>query len=98
MGRVGVVDGAGTGPPGGTGKRGTAQDTSPSTPTIMAVQRTKRENTAMVLLLLEALGALLILVFIVWWTMFSGRKNGELKTDAKPGAESAAPAKTDESL
>ena len=33
----------------------------------------------MALLLLEALGALLILVFIVWWTMFSGRKKGELK-------------------
>lgn len=33
----------------------------------------------MVLLLLEALGALLLLIFIVWWTMFSGRKNGELK-------------------
>ncbi len=31
----------------------------------------------MVLILLEALGALLILVLIVWWTMFSGRKNGE---------------------
>ena len=33
----------------------------------------------MSLLLLEALGALVLLVFIVWWTMFSGRKNGELK-------------------
>ena len=33
----------------------------------------------MTLLLLEALGALLIFVFIVWWTMFSGRKKGELK-------------------
>ena len=33
----------------------------------------------MSLVLLEALGALLMLVFIVWWTMFSGRKNGELK-------------------
>ena len=32
----------------------------------------------MSLLLLEALGALVLLVFIVWWTMFSGRKNGEL--------------------
>lgn len=31
----------------------------------------------MVLLLLEALAALVILVLIVWWTMFSGRKNGE---------------------
>jgi ABC-type transporter Mla subunit MlaD len=28
-------------------------------------------------ILLEALGALLILVFIVWWTMFSGRRGGE---------------------
>jgi hypothetical protein len=36
----------------------------------------------MVLLLLEALGALVLLVFIVWWTMFSGRQNGELKGDA----------------
>jgi len=33
------------------------------------------------LLLLEALGALVLLVFIVWWTMFSGRKGGE------PGAK-----------
>jgi hypothetical protein len=29
------------------------------------------------LILLEALGALAILVFLVWWTMFSGRKGGE---------------------
>lgn len=28
-------------------------------------------------ILLEALLALLILVFIVWWTMFSGRSKGE---------------------
>jgi hypothetical protein len=31
----------------------------------------------MLLLLLEALGALALLVFIVWWTMFSGRHRGE---------------------
>jgi hypothetical protein len=30
------------------------------------------------LLLLEALGALVVLLLIVWWTMFSGRQNGEL--------------------
>ena len=29
------------------------------------------------LILLEALGALVVLVLIVWWTMFSGRRNGE---------------------
>ncbi len=44
----------------------------------------------MALLLLEALGALLILVFIVWWTMFSGRKNGELK-DSQPEADARKP-------
>ncbi len=37
----------------------------------------------MTLLILEALGALVLLVLIVWWTMFSGRKNGELP-DALP--------------
>ena len=43
----------------------------------------------MTLLLLEALGSLLILIFIVWWTMFSGRKNGELKdeVDEKQGKD-----------
>ena len=35
----------------------------------------------MVLLLLEALGAFLLLIFIVWWTMFSGRRKGELPED-----------------
>ena len=33
----------------------------------------------MTLLLLEALLALLILIGIVWWTMFSGRTKGELR-------------------
>jgi hypothetical protein len=35
----------------------------------------------MVLILLEAFGALALLVLIVWWTMFSGRRSGELPTD-----------------
>ena len=33
----------------------------------------------MSLILLEALGALLLLLLIVWWTMFSGRHKGELR-------------------
>jgi len=37
----------------------------------------------MTLLLLEALGALVLLIFIVWWTMFSGRKNGELPEEKR---------------
>ena len=40
----------------------------------------------MALLFLEALGALALLVFIVWWTMFSGRKHGELPDDTLPEA------------
>lgn len=39
----------------------------------------------MVLILLEALGALLALVLIVWWTMFSGRSNGESRSAANQG-------------
>ena len=42
------------------------------------------------LILLEALGALVLLVLIVWWTMFSGRKGGELPASTKseePGKE-----------
>ena len=38
----------------------------------------------MLLILLEALLALLVFVFIVWWTMFSGRKKGELPEDDRP--------------
>ena len=36
------------------------------------------------LILLEALGALVLLVFIVWWTMFSGRKGGEIDAPREP--------------
>jgi cbb3-type cytochrome oxidase subunit 3 len=35
------------------------------------------------LILLEALGALVLLILIVWWTMFSGRKKGELERSEK---------------
>lgn len=33
------------------------------------------------LIVLEALGALCVLVFLVWWTMFSGRQQGERVDD-----------------
>jgi hypothetical protein len=36
------------------------------------------------LILLEALGALVLLVLIVWWTMFSGRDKGELRSGESP--------------
>ena len=34
------------------------------------------------LILLEALGAGIVFILIIWWTMFSGRKRGELRDDA----------------
>lgn len=36
------------------------------------------------LLILEALAALALLLFIVWWTMFSGRRKGELPPPDEP--------------
>jgi hypothetical protein len=32
-------------------------------------------------ILLEAFGAMALLILIVWWTMFSGRKRGERRDD-----------------
>jgi|GEM_PF-298249 len=66
---------------GGEGSgNGAAQETS--MPTIASIHndfliRYKR----MLLILLEALGAGLILVLIVWWTMFHGRQGGERDKD-----------------
>jgi high-affinity Fe2+/Pb2+ permease len=49
----------------------------------------------MVWFLLEALGALLILVLIVWWTMFAGRVKGEPTRPADQPTQSDAPAHRD---
>jgi hypothetical protein len=46
------------------------------------------------LIFLEALGALLLLVLIVWWTMFSGRRKGELDDDVPE--QTTRPADTDD--
>jgi hypothetical protein len=43
---------------------------------------TAAANQPMTLIILEALGAGLLLVGIVWWTMFSGRNKGELPPDS----------------
>ncbi|MCS6811705.1 MAG: hypothetical protein RMK34_03585 [Tepidimonas sp.] len=45
----------------------------------------------MTLLLLEALGALLLLVFIVWWTMFAGRRRGEPAPEPAKRQDEAPP-------
>lgn len=61
----------------------------PSAPRIAAVAKlrhdeTERENHAMWLIVLEALAALGLLVFFVWWTMFSGRRRGERRPEDDP--------------
>jgi hypothetical protein len=88
---------AAVGSPAGTdegGSGGLAQEASKAVMAIIVPSRMERfsctaridgiQGNVMALLLLEALGALLLLVFIVWWTMFSGRKNGELKEPEPP--------------
>jgi len=46
----------------------------------------KESKNDMWLLVLEAVAALLILVLIVWWTMFSGRRKGERNDDREDGS------------
>ena len=62
-------------------------DTSRATGTERPARIDGIQGNIMALLLLEALGAMLLLVFIVWWTMFSGRKNGELKDPEQPAPD-----------
>jgi hypothetical protein len=44
------------------------------------------------LLLLEALGALGLLLWIIWWTMFAGRSKGELPASTGTVAAETSPA------
>lgn len=39
----------------------------------------------MLVIFLEALGALALMLLIVWWTMFAGRPRGERPPPAKDG-------------
>ena len=48
-----------------------------------AIRMAQLKAQVMWVILLEALGALVLLVFIVWWTMFSGRSKGERSDDER---------------
>jgi hypothetical protein len=63
----------------GSGGKGGGLPQPASVPTISTVA-TNQGKPFMGLILLEALLALVLLVGIVWWTMFSGRKKGELSS------------------
>jgi len=62
------------------GKRGPNEQAA-SVATTIASPHSLRKRCLMGLILLEALGAAVILVAIVWWTMFSGRRGGEIAHD-----------------
>lgn len=65
---------------GGTGS-GAAHDTS--IPTIISFHNDfSIPYKRMLLILFEALGAGLLLVLIVWWTMFHGRPSGEREDES----------------
>jgi hypothetical protein len=57
-----------------------ARDSAPSAVAILVLFG----RSCMALFLLEALLALVILIGIVWWTMFSGRHKGELPPPESP--------------
>jgi hypothetical protein len=59
----------------GAGAGGNGVEHAASAPRIAGHHR--RNNVNMWVILLEAFGALALLLLIVWWTMFSGRKRGE---------------------
>ena len=46
---------------------------------------------SMALILLEALLALILIVAIVWWTMFSGRSKGELPSEDNKESDDKRP-------
>jgi hypothetical protein len=41
----------------------------------------------MIWLVLEAVAAAGLLIFIIWWTMFSGRRAGEREQDTPPDSK-----------
>jgi hypothetical protein len=75
--------GSGTSAEGGVGGALTHAARLPTINTVATSQRVR----FMGLILLEALLALVLLIAIVWWTMFSGRKNGEPPRDDTPPKE-----------
>jgi hypothetical protein len=67
---------------GASSEGGSGVDAQPASIPTMAANAKDR---IMLVILLEALGALAALLFIVWWTMFSGRKHGEPPREDEEG-------------
>ena len=68
--------------------RGTLVEQADRIPTMATIHSVRKERKPVGLILLEALLALVILGAIVWWTMFAGRKKGEIvRKDEQPPHE-----------
>jgi hypothetical protein len=73
---------------GGSAGAGTATGVLEQPASAPKMKKTQARKRVMWLLMLEAVGAAALLILIVWWTMFSGRKRGELES-APEEAEAA---------
>ena len=78
------------------GARGSGRVAHAPSSTLPTMAAHTHRICCMLLLLLEALGAGLLFIGIIWWTMFAGRPRGELPSqDAEenhaPDAAASAP-------
>ncbi|MBC8057062.1 MAG: hypothetical protein H7Y61_10835 [Rhizobiales bacterium] len=81
-GLVAATGGAPTGAAGGAGSGTLSHPTSnpriaADSKALLHFDKARDRTSGMWVLILEALGAALLLGLIVWWTMFHGRRNGE---------------------
>jgi len=80
----GAFAGTSTGARSGASRGRGVEEQAASTPRMSAGHARRaalRDDKAMWVILLEALGAMALLILIVWWTMFSGRKGGERRSE-----------------
>ncbi len=87
MGAVGATPApAGVGSTGGTLEQATTSASIVPRIGAAASRLARAKALLMWVILLESLGALCLLLLIVWWTMFAGRRKGERRQDRDDGA------------
>ncbi len=93
----GMTTGGGVGVGAGSGRCGSVvvhADRASATPASETSKLLRVDDIRIVmwLLMIEAGVALFLLVFIVWWTMYSGKKPEQLEHDAAPPEKKDPPA------
>ena len=91
-----VTGGAGAGTGAGAGRGGSGvvhadRASAPADTETSKLRRIEDIRIAMWLLMVEAGIALFLLVFIVWWTMYSGKKPDQLEHEAAPAEKKDPP-------